>query len=327
MRILIITVELPTEVNPNTMAPLTRQIESLRHLGHHVDILELRGIRKFKYIQALPRLWKAMRSVDIIHAHYGYCGWLARAQLHTPTVLSLMGGDVYGVPDTDGRILPSTRVVAKINQVVAQTMNAVIVKSAEMASLIEPVQAHIIPNGVDMQAFQPMDPQEARARLGWPEEARYVLFAGNPRNARKRFPLAQAAVAEAAKTMQEPLELVPLRGVTPAKVPLYMNASDALVMSSYKEGSPNVVKEAMACNTPVVSVPVGDVPELLEGVAGSTVCSDEAEQLAAGLLHAFAVGKQGANGRDALKRKRLDLESVAQRITDVYSNVLAGHRI
>ncbi len=322
MRILVISVELPTENRPQTTAPQARQIESLRKLGNDIDILELKGVRKLKYLQALPDLWKKLRSVDLIHAHYGYCGWLARAQLTKPTIISLMGGDVYGVPDSQGRIIPSTRLVARINQLVARTMNAVIVKSAEMAELIKPVPSHIIPNGVDINTFQPMDPREAREMLGWPEGKRYILFAGNPGNSRKRFPLAQAAVSEAAKITQEPLELVPLRKVAPSLVPVYMNACDALLMTSYKEGSPNVVKEAMACNTPVVSVSVGDVPDLLDGVSGSMVCDDTPENLAYGLLHAFSIGKQGSDGRLALQRKRLDLESVAKQIMGVYAKVL-----
>jgi len=303
------------------MAPVSRQIESLRAIGAEVDVLAIKGVPKLKYLQALPSLRALARSVDLIHAHYGYCGWLARLQSSKPVVVSFMGDDLLGTPDAEGRLEPLSKLVVQVDRWLARTVDAVIVKSAEMAKVVAPVEAYVVPNGVDLQLFRPMDPYEARALLGWPEGKRYILFPGNPDIPRKGFPLAQAVVTRASKQMSEPLTLVPLKRVAPDQVPLYMNACDAMVMTSFIEGSPNVVKEAVACNLPVVSVPVGDVPELLDGVEGYTICPRDAEALTEALVSTLA-GGQRVDGRAALKRKGLDLESVARRLMKIYADVL-----
>lgn len=322
MRILMITVPLPTPTQPNTMAPLARQIDSLRAIGVEVEVLEIKGIPKIKYFQAWPALWTRVASVDLVHAHYGYCGWLGRGQFRKPVVVSFMGDDLLGTPDENGRVEPISKFIVQVDRWFARMVDSVIVKSAEMASVVKPIKAHIVPNGVDLEAFRPMDPGRAKNLLGWPKDKRYILFPGNPDNPRKGFPLAQSAVLKAAALMGQTLELVPLREVAADKVPLYMNACEAMVMTSFIEGSPNVVKEAMACNLPVVSVPVGDVPELLDGVSGYTVCPRDAQMLAEALKNTLT-NQPSTKGRTALKCKGLDLESVAQKLVTIYNDVLA----
>ncbi len=318
----MVTVPLPTPDNPNTMAPLARQIESLRAQGIKVDVLEIKGISKLKYLQTIPALYRLAARVDIIHAHFGYCGWLARGQLGKPVVVSFMGDDLLGTPDEHGRIDPVSKLVVYIDRWLAHTVDTVIVKSAEMADVVKPVKAHIVPNGVDTVAFRPIGKQQAKATLGWSTNKRYILFPGNPDNPRKQFSLAKAVVTKASNQIGEQLKLIALKQVALDKVPLYMNACDAMTMTSYIEGSPNVVKEAMACNLPVVSVPVGDVPELFDGVSGYTVCLRDEDVLAKALVKTLA-NHQSVEGVAAIKGKGLDLASVAQRLIDIYSEVLA----
>jgi glycosyltransferase involved in cell wall biosynthesis len=287
--------------------------------------LEIKGIRKVKYLQCLPRLWGSTPLVDLIHAHYGYSGWIARSQSSKPVVVSFMGNDLLGTPDSEGRVGRLSKLNVRMNRWLARTVDAVIVKSAEMAKVLAPTKAHVIPNGVDLQTFRPLDSHRARALLGLAESKYYILFAGHAHDPRKGFPLARATVMHAATRVAEPLELIPLSGVAPDRVPLYMNACHALLMTSLSEGSPNVVKEAMACNVPVVSVSVGDVRELLAGVEGCAVCPREAEALAEALVNSL-YGRPRTNGRAALERKGLDQESVARRITMIYEEVLAQRK-
>jgi glycosyltransferase involved in cell wall biosynthesis len=229
------------------MAPTARQIESLRAIGAQVITLELKGIPKLKYFQKLPSLRKLMPLVDLVHAHYGYCGWFARSQFKKPVVVSFMGDDLLGTRDNEGRIEPFSKLMVKANRRLARIVDAVIVKSAEMAKVVAPLKAHIVPNGVDLKIFRPMDRHVSRALLGWDDNIHRILFSGNPDNPGKGFRLAQAVVISTSKRLAKPLQLVALWGVATDQVPLYMNSCEAMLVTSFSEGSPNVVKEAMAC--------------------------------------------------------------------------------
>jgi glycosyltransferase involved in cell wall biosynthesis len=307
------------------MAPTARQIESIRALGIGVDVLEVRGARVVKYLQRIGDLRSRADSADLVHAHYGFCGWLAWAQHSRPIVVSFMGDDLLGTPDASGHPSPFSRCVVSADRWLARRVDAVIVKSPEMARIVAPVGTAVIPNGVDLQAFQLIDRRDARRRLDLSDDRPYVLFAGRPEEPRKAFPLARDAVARAAGLVGKPLEICSLGGVSPDRVPLYMNACDAMVLTSLWEGSPNVVKEAMACNLPVVSVPVGDVRDLLADVDHCSVCPREAPELARALAQVLQ-HPQRTNGRTALMRKGLDLSSVARRVVDVYQAVLSRRR-
>jgi glycosyltransferase involved in cell wall biosynthesis len=151
------------------------------------------------------------------------------------------------------------------------------------------------------------------------------LFPGNPASKRKGFALAQRAIRAAQALFGQRLELVALWGIAPQHVPRTMNACDAMLMTSWLEGSPNVVKEALACNLPVVSVPVGDVADLLRGLEGYAVCRRDPTAIGQALVHILARARRG-DGRSALRRRRLDLDSVALRIIGLYDQILARGR-
>jgi len=316
----MVTAPLPTASRPGTWAAVARQIESIESLGIEADLVEVDGARGIKYVQALRRLVARAKDVDLIHAHYGYCGWISRLQVRRPVVVSFMGSDLLGVAGRSGRISTSSRIVVSIDRQVARLADAVIVKSQQMADILRPVRAHIIPNGVDLDLFEPIDRRAARAHLGW-DNRRRVLFPGNPVKANKGFPLAQATAKVAEDALHEAIEIVPLSGIAPAEVPFYVSGCDALLMCSHTEGSPNAVKEAMACNLPVVSVAVGDVQELLAGVDHCAVCRRDPDELGAELARVLT-GSPRSNGRETIKARGLDLASVARRVVAVYRDVL-----
>jgi glycosyltransferase involved in cell wall biosynthesis len=287
-----------------------------------VEVLEVKGAKRLKYLQALPVLRRLSQNVDIIHGHYAFCGWLARAAWSKPVVCSFMGDDLLGSPDRNGHFSAKGRLIVQASRTLARLVDAVIVKSPEMASIVAPVKAYVVPNGVDMERFTSSDQATARRELGWSLDKRYILFPGNPKNPRKGFDLANAALEAAQHQSNNELEMAVLRNVSPDQVPVYMNACDAMFMTSWVEGSPNVVKEAMACNLPVVSVPVGDVEQLLGDVDGYAVCPRDPVELANALLESLA-DPQVPDGRGALVRKKLDAPSVARRLIDIYSSVLS----
>jgi glycosyltransferase involved in cell wall biosynthesis len=319
VQVLIVTPALPSGADHNTLASVAHQIRALRALGAGVEVVEIRGIARLKYLQCLPRVRSLALNANVVHAHFGYCGWLARCQFRRPVVLSFMGDDLLGTPDRRGRLTRISRLVVRANRLTARTVSAVIVKSAEMARVVEPVRAHVLPNGVDLEMFRPLDAIDARSRLGWPE-GRYILFPGDPDNPRKGFPLARQAVIEASQRIRTPLQLVPLKQVPLDRVPVYMNACEAMLMTSFVEGSPNVVKEAMACNLPVISVAVGDTAEQLAGVDGCALVPRDAAAIADALVSTLTSGRP-VNGRAVLIERGLDSMSVARRLMTIYTTV------
>ena len=327
MRVLMVCPELPGAGHPGSMAPCARQIESLRRLGLSIDVVDLRGAPKLKYLQVAPRVRRGARQADVVHAHFGYCGWLARlapalSSANKPLVMSFMGDDLLGTPSNgEGDLGWFSKLMVGTNKVLARNAAQVIVKSQEMADVIAPTPSTIIPNGVDLNTFHPADREVARQKLNLPPEPKVVLFPGNPANPRKGHELALAAIEVASRQLAEPVELLPLWGVEPDQVADYMNACDAMLMTSLIEGSPNVVKEAMACDMAVIGVQVGDVPEMLKGVSGCAVCErdpvDIGRRLTATLRRPSAV-----DGRRTLRLRGLDVESVALRVVSVYEQAI-----
>lgn len=332
MRVLMICPELPSEESPGSMAPAARQIRSIQDLGIETEIVDMRGVPKLKYVQLLPRIRRLARGVDLIHAHFGYCGWLAKlaplgCRPAKPVVMSFMGDDLLGTPyNSRGDLELFSRWMVRWNKLLPRRVKQVIVKSHEMANVIAPAPCTVIPNGVDTDVFCLQAPVEARQRLGLNPRANLVLFPGDPGNPRKGHGLAKAAVAHAAELMGQEIELIPLWGIQPDRVADYMNACSAMLMTSLIEGSPNVVKEAMACNLPVLGVPVGDVHEMLAGVTGCTLCARDATEMGFHLARTLERGGR-SNGRQILFDRKLDLNSVAVRVASVYSRALGAQDV
>ncbi|ETW99333.1 MAG: hypothetical protein ETSY1_15395 [Candidatus Entotheonella factor] len=226
MRVVMICPALPRADAPGSMAPTARQIQSLRDLGVEAEIVDMQGIPKLKYVQAIPRIRHLAASADLLHAHFGYCGWLARTAPRKPMVVSFMGDDLLGTAMSNGKMSRFSMAMARCNRQLARRAKAVIVKSGAMARVLAPWPSVVIPNGVDLDIFRPMDRQAARMALEMDDGRHKVLFPGNPDYPVKGFPLASAAVAvaEALLPQQQPIDLVPLWNVDPSHVPLYMNA-------------------------------------------------------------------------------------------------------
>jgi teichuronic acid biosynthesis glycosyltransferase TuaC len=199
-------------------------------------------------------------------------------------------------------------------------LTATLTKSREMeGALPASVAARnaVVPNGVDRGHFTPLDRDEARDRLGWNSSERVVLFAADPAVERKRFWLAQAACNAAAEEVGE-IRLHVATGVDPAEMPILMSAADCLLLTSSIEGSPNVVKEALMCDLPVVSTPVGDVDELLQGVEPSWIREAEPEALAGALVDCL-VDPRRSNGRHA--SAWLGSDAIAERVLALYAEL------
>jgi glycosyltransferase involved in cell wall biosynthesis len=253
-----------------------------------------------------------------VHAQFGQSGITALPK-QVPLVVTYRGDDLEGIIGEDGRYIASGWLLRSVSRLVARQADAAIVVSEHMKRYLpRKVQAHVMPSGIDLELFRPESRDAVRSRLGLPLDEKLVLFVGNPALARKRHSLAQAAVELVSRSM--PVRLLVGWEMPHRQIAELMNACDSLILTSMQEGSPNSVKEALACNLPVVSVGVGDVPLRLKGVAGCELCPDDrAQTLAAALQRVLSRG-QRIEGRPAVAH--LDERLLTQRLINIYRSLL-----
>jgi glycosyltransferase involved in cell wall biosynthesis len=183
---------------------------------------------------------------------------------------------------------------------------------------VEQSKIKIIPNGIDLERFRPLDRHECRKRLGWHPDIFHVLFPSNSGDPVKRPELAHAAVA-CLRSMGVRSEVHHLCGIPNTEVPVWLNASNVVLLTSLHEGSPNVVKEALACDLPVVSVDVGDVRERIDGIEGCYISSPDPNELAA-KLSLVRSGIRRVSGRPHVQG--LSLEHIAMHLSALYREAL-----
>jgi glycosyltransferase involved in cell wall biosynthesis len=319
MKVLIATAMYPTVERPAFGSFVRSQEQFLRNAGIEVDVLVLKGKnRKLIYPKGVYEIRRRLAGVSLIHAHYAYVGAVARTQWKVPVVLTYHGSDAMGGVTEAGTTSRKSRVISAGCRSLARYCDAVIVQSREMSGMFHSGNVHIIPHEVDLDLFRPADRTGARAELGLATTKRYVLFAANPASTVKRFPLAEAAV-EKLKTVRSDVELVVVHKEPQRRLALYMSACDALVFPSYKEGSPNIVKQAMACNLPIVATDVGDVREVIGGTTGCYVCEPSVDVFATRLGEILEEPFR-TDGRRAVQH--LSGPMVAQRIIGLYEEVL-----
>ena len=327
LRVLMITSDYPTDGRPRTTHFIKRQAEFLRAAGVNVDVFPFDGSKRFlNYLRAWLRCRArlASRQYDLVHAQFGQSGLLAFPK-RLPLLVTLRGSDILGiVDDASGRYTFKGRILKKLSGLVARRADAVILVSDHMRETIDRTDSvHVIPSGLDLSLFRPLPRAEARERLGLSQTKRLVLFVGRPNQARKRYELAKQSVEILDQTL--PAELVVAWRVQHVDIPYYMAACDAMVFTSMQEGSPNVVKEALACDLPVVSVRVGDVEARLAGIEGCELCADDRpETIAAALERVLRRGGR-VNGRATVEH--LDETLLTRKVIDIYESILDRHAV
>ena len=306
MRVLIVA-----SYNKGRFAPFV--VEQAKALGERncmIQFFGLQGKGIKGYMKNLPVLKKEIKSFqpDVIHAHYGLSGLLANLQRRIPVVTTYHGSDI-----NDKKALPFSKVAMCLSK-----WNFFV--SHKTMEIVGPRNRYsLVPCGIDFSALQLTEKNEARRQMNLTPEKKYILFAGAFDNTVKNAPLAKEAVAS---MHDNQVELLELKGYTRDEVTLLMCAVDALLMTSFTEGSPQVIKEAMACGCPIVSVDVGDVKERVDGVEGCFVSvGRESDELANMLRKAvFFEGK--TKGREKILIDGLDNKQVAEKIVNVYNKVI-----
>jgi teichuronic acid biosynthesis glycosyltransferase TuaC len=316
LRVLMISAVWPTPSQPGLGPFITRQVDSLRKEGIEVTVFPLNGNKNpWNYVRAQREVAGLVKggNFDLVHAQWGQSGLVALPK-KVPLVVTFRGSDVDGI--AGHRWAGKALIVA--SRIVASMADQAIVVSRHMTSSLPRRDYHVIPSGLDLGLFKPMPMSEARERLGLDPHRRYVLFAASPTNPVKRHSLAAEVIASLRGAHD--VELLVASQCPFREMPLFMNACDALLVTSLHEGSPNVVKEALACNLPVVSVNVGDVEERLGSVEGCAVCEkDDPKSLAFALDQVLKSG-QRVLGRNSIMH--LDETRLVRELIGVYSQTL-----
>lgn len=302
MRVLIIA-----SGNANALNPfIADQMNALKKAEVDMDYFLIKGSGVSGYLKNYKPLLKKIKAYDpdIIHAHYGLSGLFANMQRKKPVVTTFHGCDVN---------------VAKlrfISRIAHKLSHKSIFISKELAHKVTKKNPIVIPCGIDLDRFYPINKEEARKTLNFSNEKKYILFSSSFSNNVKNYPLAKEAVSI---VNDDNIEILELKGYSRDEVALLMNAVDMVILTSLREGSPQFIKEAMSCNTPIVSVDVGDVKEVIQNTDGCFLAENDASDLSEKIKKALEFGSK-TDGRDQINR--FDNKSIAKQIINIYNSIL-----
>lgn len=262
---------------------------------------------------------------DIVHAHWGSLLAFASAVASIggpPLVISYRGSDINPVP-SEARLRSIIRITC--SQLAILRASAIICVSEEVRGRLwsrhEPVK--VILDGTDLSQFRPIDKLDARRQLNWPLNEPVVFFYEGGRPEVKRRDLADASLREVRRVLRQCRLEVMGDDVPRDRVPLLLNASDCLLMTSDFEGSPNIVREALACNTPIVSVDVGDVRRWLVNLDGTRIVSRDPVEIGKNVVDLMRAGVRPSIGR---KASQFGEELSTNAVIGVYKQVLNGRK-
>ena len=317
--------------NSGRIAPfILEQGEALKRAGVEIEYYKIEGKGLKGYFRNRNQLIRRIAEFhpDLVHAHYGLSGLLANLQRKVPVVTTYHGSDI-----NDSRVYRFSVISMMLSAHNIFVSEKNLDKAGKTPRPLSPfgyflqkekdnrnpnivyLKNSLIPCGVETDFFKPFDKVEARKMLHLDGDKKYCLFAGAFDNKVKNSELAIRAV-----DLIPELTLLELKGYSRQEVVYLMNAVDVVLMTSFTEGSPQFIKEAMACNRPIVSVLVGDVPEVIDGVKGCYLTTYEVEDVADKIKVALEFGKE-TNGRERIMELKLDSDAVVKRILEVYDSI------
>ena len=281
---------------------------SLQNAGVNLSYFTIKGKGITGYLKNIFKLHKLLnqKQYDLFHAHYSASSFAASLAGARPLIVSLMGSDVKAGKHAKLLLMIFNKLFWK----------RCIVKSADMKRSLGIKSANVIPNGIDFNKFKKIIKEEAIKRIGWDKNKKYIVFASDPGRYEKNYKLAKVAFQS---LNYNSLELKHLIDIPHDEMPYIYSAADVVLCTSLWEGSSNVIKEAMACNCPIVTTDVGDVNEVIGNTDGSYICSYDPLDVAKKLDNAIRFGKRTL-GRNSIKH--LDQEIIAKKVVKLYQDAL-----
>jgi glycosyltransferase involved in cell wall biosynthesis len=325
LRILVVSNMYPSAENPHSGIFVAREVQALERAGVEVLALPIAGRRgEWDYFAARTRIAQSIQSFrpDLVHTHFGY-SQVATAFLGRPFVVTLYGDDINGESNGVGSITLTSRLGIVVTTSLGRKAQRIIVQSEAMRRRLPArlqSRSIVLGSGVDDAHFSPAPAEEARQRLGLAPGDLVLGFVNSGRQPTKRLDLAEATRDELVRRGR-PAKLLVAESVPADEIRWYYRAADVLLMTSDLEGSPNCVKEALSCGTPVVSVAVGDVPQLLTEPAQGVIAERSPQALANGVETVLG---RAATPRVSLLPVHLRASTVAQRLIEIYRDVLRG---
>lgn len=304
------------------------QFESIKLYFPKSEIMVLLNNNNIiNFLTNIKHVRNNINSKTIIHAQYGTVTALTAvlSKKNNPLVISFCGDDVIGTKRSEFLWKLRSIISKNISLLSGIFADQIITKSHNIYNYLPKKQQQkstIIPNGVNRDVFYPFSKRDAIQYLKWKQEEKYILF--NPSSGNNRFvknlPLAQEVFSRISEEMEN-VSFVLIENKSPEEINIMMNAADCLLVTSFHEGSPNIIKEALAVNLPIVSVPCGDVEERLYKVSNSFTSKDySAENLSSLVIHILKEGNR-SNGREKLESDGLLGDDVAKKIIKVYEKL------
>jgi glycosyltransferase involved in cell wall biosynthesis len=319
----------PTAAHPTSGIFVAEQVRGLQEIQVDVEVffvdrLKLGMTCYYRMRHLLPAAVRTFQP-DLVHVMYGgvMASEVTRCALGRPILVTFHGSDLFGENHSGLLRKCISHYAVRCSCHAARNAKGVVVVSRWLQGLLAQRVRHgnvrVIPCGVDLERFKPMDQVSCRERLGWRDRVFHVLFSNNGTDPVKRPQLARAAT-ELLNRSGVPTELHYLHGFAYDQVPIWLNASDVLILTSYREGASTIVKEALACNVPVVSTDVGDVAERIEGIDGCYLSEATPEGFADKLRKVHAGPSRVAS---RTRMQDLSLQLIAIRLRAFYEDLLA----
>lgn len=297
-------------------AVVANQAQSLKDSRVDIQFYLIRGKSIRGYLSNVMKIRNFIKenAFDLIHAH-GVSALVATLSFKKPLVVSLLGSELN----------ESKYIKSLVKYLARNYWNHTIVKSEDMLSKIKAIQnsmwVSVIPNGVNLSIFKPAEKTEAKKKFQWDPSFKQILWLADTSRKSKNYALATKSIEILGRA---DVELKTVSFVEKESVPDYLNAADVLLLTSLWEGSPNIVKEAMSCNCPVVATDVGDIKWLFGAESGHFITNFDPADVAVKLRQAlaFSVENKYTKGRERILALGLDSDSIAQRIINIYKRVI-----